>query len=299
MTNLIRVAVVLMSLGVPVTAGELFKDFEAGHAAYQRGDYATALQLWKPLAERGMVRAMINLGLMYAEGHGVTQDDLQAYGWLSLAAEFAASDADTRVEAQQSRGRIYTRMTPDQRVQAAFSYERQGHGVLIRGDPAMALRLIRWRAEQGDASAQFVLGVKYEFGSDLSRDYSEAMRWYRLSAKQGDAGAQHNIGYLYFNGLGVPQDYSEAMKWYRLAAEHGDAAAQYEIGHIYREGRVVPQDYAEAVKWFRLAAEQNLFGAFRGLGYMYANGLGVPKDDVEAARWYHKPCDIDPEACED
>ena len=80
-------------------------------------------------------------------------------------------------------------------------------------------------AEQGDASAQFNLGVMYADGEGVPQNYSEAVRWYRLAAEQGDASAQFNLGIMYANGEGVPQDYSEAMRWFQLAAEQGDASA--------------------------------------------------------------------------
>ena len=51
-------------LVLPVAAG----DFEVGIAAAQRGDYKTAVSLWKPLAEQGDAIAQNNLGIMYAKG---------------------------------------------------------------------------------------------------------------------------------------------------------------------------------------------------------------------------------------
>ncbi len=49
--------------------------FDEGWAAYQRGDYATALEEWLPLANSGNANAQYNLGIMYANGTGVAQDD--------------------------------------------------------------------------------------------------------------------------------------------------------------------------------------------------------------------------------
>ncbi len=63
------VAVAVMLTGVAVAG-----PFEDGVAAYKRGDYATALRLWRPLAEQGDADAQFNLGLMYANGEGVPQD---------------------------------------------------------------------------------------------------------------------------------------------------------------------------------------------------------------------------------
>ena len=56
-------------------------------AAYQRGDYATALREWRPLAEQGYADAQFNLGVMYDEGRGVPQDDAEAVKWYRKAAE--------------------------------------------------------------------------------------------------------------------------------------------------------------------------------------------------------------------
>jgi len=52
----------------------------------------------------------------------------------------------------------------------------------------------------------------------------------RAKAEQGDASAQNSLGIRYDTGEGVPQDYAEAVKWYRLAAEQGYAAAQFNLG---------------------------------------------------------------------
>ena len=47
---------------------------EDGEAAVQRGDYATAMGLLRPLADQGNAAAQTNLGWMYANGHGLEQD---------------------------------------------------------------------------------------------------------------------------------------------------------------------------------------------------------------------------------
>jgi len=81
---------------------------------------------------------------------------------------------------------------------------------------------------------------------------AEAPKGYRLAAEQGDALAQYNLGVMYAKGQGVVQDYKEAAKWYRLAAEQGSAEAQSNLGFLYEEGQGVPQDYVEAHMWFNL-----------------------------------------------
>ena len=112
-----------------------------------------------------------------------------------------------------------------------------------RGDHATARRLLRPLADQGDARAQYILGVIYANG----KNYGEALKWHRLAAAQGHPGAQFNLGLMYFEGQGVPKNYAEAVKWYRLAADQGDAAAQNNLGVAHHNGKGVPQDDAEAV----------------------------------------------------
>jgi TPR repeat protein len=145
----------------------------------------------------------------------------------------------------------------------------------------------RSRAEGGDASAQFDLGLSYATGDGVSQDDAEAVRWYRLAADQGLAVAQYNLGLIYDNGRGVPQDDAEAARWFRLAADQGQAAAQYNLAAMYSNGRGVPQDYVEAARWYRLAADQGYGVAQYNLGVMYANGQGVPLDDVQAHMWFN------------
>ena len=63
------------------------QDFDKGLVAAERGDYATALREWRPLAEQGHVEAQFNLGLMYSEGLDVPQDYAEAAKWFRAAAE--------------------------------------------------------------------------------------------------------------------------------------------------------------------------------------------------------------------
>jgi|NGEPerStandDraft_6_1074524.scaffolds.fasta_scaffold27448_2 TPR repeat protein len=109
-------------------------------------------------------------------------------------------------------------------------------------------------AEQGDAVAQYNLGVLYHEGHGVPQDDTQALAWWRKAAEQGDAAAQHNLGRLYYDGHGVLQDYTQAALWWRKAAERGDAATQFSLGGLYYSGQGVPQDYAEAYFWYDLAA---------------------------------------------
>ena len=105
------------------------------------------------------------------------------------------------------------------------------------------------------------------------------------AAKQGKAEAQYNLGLMYDNGQGVNKDYTKAVYWFSKAAEQGRADAQYILGLMYYEGQGVNKDYTKAVYWHTKAAEQGYAEAQLILGLMYLNGVGVAKDMVLAYTW--------------
>ncbi len=87
-------------------------------------------------------------------------------------------------------------------------------------------------------------------------DVETAFVEFKALADQGDAAAQYRLGLMYQFGLGVPEDEAEAVKWYRRAADQGYAAAQYSLGNMYNRGEGVPEDYVQAYAWWNLAAAQ-------------------------------------------
>ena len=160
----------------------------------------------------------------------------------------------------------------------------------------------------GQARADFDAGVAaYELS-----DFVSALREFRLSAIQGDARAQYMLGLMHAGGHGMLADHIEAMRWFRRAANQGHAKSQFELGVMHQRGlspsgsspRVINDpvtgfgvapapnhqrlgiSYAEAAKWYGLAANQGLVEAQYNLGLMYASGGGVPEDYVRAYVWW-------------
>ncbi len=174
---------------------------------------------------------------------------------------------------------------------------QMGKDAYDQNDYATAIKVWRPLADEGDAIAQYWLGVMYDDGEGVDQDDAEALKWYLKSAGQGYAAAQYWLGVMYDDGEGVDQDDDEALKWYRKAARQGDAAAQYSLGIMYQEGQGVEQDDAEALKWYRRAARQGYAHAQYRLGVMYQEGQGVEQDDDEALKWYRKAAEQgDPDA---
>ena len=152
MRNLARAIVLLLALGLSgaVLAGPRE---DAAAAAYGKEDYATALRLYRQLADQGDADAQTTLGVMYANGQGVPQDAVQAVKWFRLAADqgdaraqlnlgimydngqgvpkdyveahkwfnlaaASVSSGDTRERAVKNRDRVAGMMTPAQIAEA-------------------------------------------------------------------------------------------------------------------------------------------------------------------------------------
>lgn len=74
-------------------------------------------------------------------------------------------------------------------------------------------------AIQGNADAQFVLGIMYEFGFGVNQDFIIATNWYEKAAIQDDILAQYVIGEMYQHGDGVKQDYLKALDWFNRGSD--------------------------------------------------------------------------------
>jgi hypothetical protein len=135
-------------------------------AAYDRGDYASAMRLWRPLAEKGDPRAQTNLGVMYAKGRGIRQDYTAAANWYRKAADKG------NVNAQTNLGVLYA----------------EGRGVLR--DDTVAAGWFRKAADQGNGRAQYNLGIIYSNRWSASYDDTAAETWFRKAADQGVPGAE-------------------------------------------------------------------------------------------------------------
>ncbi|MCK5297239.1 MAG: sel1 repeat family protein, partial [Alphaproteobacteria bacterium] len=120
----------------------------------------------------------------------------------------------------------------------------------IAGDKE-ALSKLTDIAELGDATYQYNVGLVYDI---TRKDDKEAINWYRKAAENGDVTAQNILGNRYLVGVGVPQNYKETVKWHLKAAEQGYAESQSSIGDAYYYGRGISQDYKEAVKWYKKSA---------------------------------------------
>jgi hypothetical protein len=82
-----RRALLAFAVSIVMIGGALAGPLEDGQTAYNRGDYATALRLLRPLAEEGNALSQTYLGVMYERGRGVAQDEAEGARWYRLSAD--------------------------------------------------------------------------------------------------------------------------------------------------------------------------------------------------------------------
>jgi hypothetical protein len=255
----------------------LADEFADALAAYDRHDYATAVQLFQPLAERGDMRAALFLGAAYYTGVGVRFDRFQSMEWMMRAYTSASqSDYDFVYGHWQA---LADAGDPDAQVALGTAYN-SNLGVPVDANKAFAL--MKQSAEQGYAPGQHGLGTMYASGDGVRKNAAEAFKWFSLAAEQGYSRAQGAIAGMYQTGMGVKKDKAAAIAWLRKAADNNNAQEQYELGIVYSDGKGVRADPAEAVKWYRLAAAGGSPLAQNNLAVSYLQGTGAPRDPVLA-----------------
>lgn len=139
----------------------------------------------------------------------------------------------------------------------------------------------------GFIERQHIFGDVYCINQKDTQDYKQAA-CYRHAAELGDAIAQYNLGVIYNNGEGVKRDFKQAFVWFRKAAEQGHSESQLAIGDMYLLGQGVVKDNNLALDWRLKAAERGNFSAQVRLAFMYDFGIGVAQNYEQAAAWHLK-----------
>jgi len=133
---------------------------DAVNAAYQKGDYKTALRLLRPLAEQGYAHAQLAVGEIFYHGRGVPHDDAEAMKWFLRAGEQGDASAQFHLGEMYAQGQS----VPKDFVEAAKWY--------------------RLAAEQGYGQAQYNLGLAYTKGEGVPQDNVRAYMWFNLAASR-------------------------------------------------------------------------------------------------------------------
>ena len=139
-----------------------------GIAAWQKGDYSTAVAAWRPLAEDGDADAAFNLGQAYRLGRGVPVNLAAAQTWLQRAADQGHLDAQTTLGLLQFNN----------------------------GNRVAGLRWLRAAAEKGEPRAMLVYGTALFNGDGVARDPVLAYAFVSRAAAQGFAAAKSTLAQM-------------------------------------------------------------------------------------------------------
>lgn len=164
-TKRLRAPLIASLMLVAIAGAAIGGPFENAVAASKRGDYPTALRIFRPMAEHGNAAAQSALGFMYEYAQGVPQDYVEAAKWHRLAAEQGDVFSQTRL---------------------GFIYE---YGEGVPQNYVEAAKWFRLAADQGHVVAQDVLGGMCFSGLGVPKDYIAAYMWLSLSAAQGNRDA--------------------------------------------------------------------------------------------------------------
>jgi TPR repeat protein len=167
-------------------------------------------------AEGGHPVAQWKLGRMYADGDGVTQDDLRAFEYFSRVANAHAEDSPSAPQAAivanafVALGRYYLNGIPNSKVKV---------------DKERAREMFSYAASYfGNADAQYDLARLYLKTPDASRDdFRYGARWLGLAAQKGQHQAQALLGQMLFNGDRLPPQRARGLMWLTLATENATA----------------------------------------------------------------------------
>ncbi|MCP4325537.1 MAG: sel1 repeat family protein [Alteromonadales bacterium] len=223
------------------------------HSIFKSYDSQNSLEA----QHKTLLRVLYERGLMYQEGKGVPQDNMQAVSLYRKAAE------QGHIRAQSALASIYA----------------NGEGV--KQDDKQAAMWFKKAAAQGDAYSQYRLGAIYAYGKGVTQDDKQAANWYRKAAEQGDQHSQFQLGLIL-------QDDIESEKWFMKAAKQGSVKAQFFLGLMYKTGKGGVQDDKQAAMWFQKAAEQGYADAQYELGVIYYAAKGGPKNHKQAITWLQK-----------
>ncbi len=116
---------------------------------------------------------------------------------------------------------------------AALADLEGGRAAYDEGDYRAARAQLEPLARDGEAEAQYLLGLSYYHGSGELRDDARALAWFREAAAQEHGYAMYTLGLMHELGRGVKRSRGEAMLWYRRAAHKG---VQQAIAELSRSG---------------------------------------------------------------
>ena len=141
----------------------------------------------------------------------------------------------------------------------------KGMFALEMEDYDRALYYLSFEAVQGNATAQYNLGLMYKDGIGVDKDNEEALGWFTLGSDNGHMLSKYALGLLYYHGKGTSLNFNKAMNLFLDASFMGHPASQINIGNMYYFGQGVGKNFPKAHMWWSIAKEKGVEAAFSNL----------------------------------
>ncbi len=201
-------------------------------SSFAAADWSMAFTLCRAAADSS-IPARRMLGILYADGKGVTADQRQA----SLYLRDAAEEADLPA--------------------VWLMAQRYDTGLGTDPSPEKASGFYLLAARLGKREAWPIVAERYGAGIGFRRNEEQAFEWWKRSADSlQHVTAMTRVAEAYARGRGVKKDELLAQSWYFQAAEKGEPEAQYQVGMMHVRGKGVAKDVYSARGWLERAAAQ-------------------------------------------
>jgi hypothetical protein len=161
-------------------------------------DFAAAHAIYLTLANQNDAKACYNLGLMYQNGDGVTQNMDEAVKWYTKSASLGYEEAQY----------ILASMVFKREIQS-ISYERSA-------------QYYQQAAVLGHVKSQLNLGMLFYRGDVIEQDLDASFKWLSLAASNHNSEAQGYLSNMYMQGIGAQQDTVKAAMWLIIATQNED-----------------------------------------------------------------------------
>lgn len=179
----------------------------------------------------------------------------------------------------------------------------KGYAEFKMGNYGPARQIWEALAAQGNAEANFSLGLLHEDGLGTPADMARALAYYETAAQGGSGRAQYRLGLLHASGTRVPRDADKARHWLQRAAAQGDQDAQRMLAALsapdtaaspslnavaQAEMAHVAGDYPRAAALLAEPAAAGEPRAMVRLAWMNEAGQGMPRNLDAAARLFRR-----------
>jgi TPR repeat protein len=185
-------------LGIMMSSLAHANTLEEAKLKLSQKDFAAAHAIYLTLANQNDAKACYNLGLMYHDGDGVTQNLDEAVNWFTKSASLGYKEAQYLLASMVFRREIQS-----------ISYER-------------AAQYYQQAAELGHVKSQLNLGMLYYRGDVIAQDLVASLKWLNLAASNNNSEAQGYIANMYLQGVGVQEDTVKAAMWLIIATQNED-----------------------------------------------------------------------------